>query len=75
MKLFFPSTSLNISTRDTYLIVIGCNFISTPILKVSKKTNTIKIMNETESIQRGGGEMAWKTVLKYPEEEKTHGEI
>jgi hypothetical protein len=32
-------------------------------------------MNETESIQRGGGEMAWKTVLKYPEEEKTHGEI
>jgi hypothetical protein len=27
-------------------------------------------MGETESIQRGGGEMAWKTVLKYPEEEK-----
>jgi hypothetical protein len=27
-------------------------------------------MSETESIQRGGGEMVWKTVLKYPEEEK-----
>jgi hypothetical protein len=26
MKLFFPSTSLNTSTRDTYLCVMGCNF-------------------------------------------------
>ena len=40
------------------------------MLKVSKKTNNIKIMGETESIQKGGGEMAWKTVLKYPEEGK-----
>jgi len=40
------------------------------MLKVSKKANSIKIMSETESRERGGGEMAWKTVLKYPEEGK-----
>lgn len=27
-------------------------------------------MGETESTRKGGGEMAWKNVLKYPEEEK-----